>query len=135
MVFADSSALAALIIPTDINHIKALRWIKENSGQEIITTDYIIDELYTLILARTKNKDWTINAISGFRESNWISSVIFITQTDFYQAEQIFLAYQDKGWSFTDCTCKIIMERLAITTVFTFDSHFNQFGTVTVVPI
>lgn len=135
MIFADSSALAALIIPADINHNKALRWIKENPAQEIITTDYIIDELYTLILARTKNKDWTIKAINSFRDCCWISNMVFITQIDFYQAEQIFLAYQDKGWSFTDCTCKVVMERLAITTVFTFDSHFNQFGTVTVVPI
>ena len=135
MIFADSSALAALLIPTDINHAKALNWIQQNSKQEIITTDYIIDELYTLILVRTKNKNWTIKAVSRFRDCYWISRIVFITQADFFQAEQIFLAYQDKGWSFTDCTCKVIMERLSITQAFSFDSHFGQFGNIIAVPI
>ena len=135
MVFADSSALAALLLPGDVNHTKARQWIEQNPKEEIITTDYIIDELYTLILARTRNKNWTISAINNFRECNWISEIIFITRLDFLQAEQIFLAYQDKGWSFTDCTCKIVIERLSITQAFSFDPHFNQFGSVIIVPI
>lgn len=135
MVFADSSALAALLLPDDVNHGKAIQWIEQNPNQEIITTDYIIDELYTLILVRTKNKGWTIDAIKNFKSCKWISEIAFLTQIDFYQAEQIYLAYQDKGWSFTDCTCKVVMERLGITRAFSFDSHFNQFGSVTIVPI
>lgn len=135
MIFADSSALAAILLPDDANHSKALQWVEQNPEQEIITTDYIIDELYTLILARTKNKNWTIKAINSFRGCNWISRVVFITQADFFQAEQIFLAYQDKGWSFTDCTCKAIMERQCISQAFSFDLHFSQFGSVTVVPL
>ena len=42
--------------------------------------------------------------------------------------------YQDKGWSFTDCVSRVIMQRLDIRTAFAFDDHFRQFGTVTVVP-
>ena len=135
VVFADSSALAAILLPDDANHQKSLQWVKQNPDDEIITTDYIIDELYTLILARTRNKDWTIKAINDFRGCNWISRIVFITQSDFYQAEQTFLAYQDKGWSFTDCTCKIVMQREGITQAFTFDPHFSQFGSIIVVPI
>lgn len=40
----------------------------------------------------------------------------------------------DKQWSFTDCTSRVVMERLGIQKVFAFDDHFRQFGTVTVVP-
>ena len=39
-----------------------------------------------------------------------------------------------KGWSFTDCTSKVIMERLNISTAFSFDEHFEQFGSVIRVP-
>ena len=37
---------------------------------------------------------------------------------------------QDKKWSFTDCTSKVLMERLGIVEVFSFDHHFEQMGFV-----
>jgi len=134
MVFADTTALASLLTPSDINHKRARAWLEQNSQQQIITTDYIIDELYTLLLVRSKNKSWTIDAVTRFLGSEWISELVFITREDFYQAEQVFLAYQDKGWSFTDCTCKIVIARLGIPQSFSFDEHFKQFGSLTVVP-
>lgn len=134
MVFADTTALASLLIPNDTHHKRARAWIEQNSQQQIITTDYIIDELYTLLLVRSKSKSWTIDAVTRFLGSRWISELVFITREDFYQAEQIFLAYQDKGWSFTDCTCKIVIARLGIPHAFSFDEHFGQFGSLTVVP-
>ena len=135
MIFADTTALAALLLPPDANHKRARAWIEQNSQQQILTTDYIIDELYTILLARSKSKSWTIDAVSRFQSSKWISELVFITREDFYQAEQIFLAYEDKGWSFTDCTCKIVITRLGIPQAFTFDEHFTQFGSLSVVPI
>ena len=134
MVFADTTALASLLIPTDANHQRARTWLEQNSQQQIITTDYIIDELYTLLLVRSKSKSWTIHAVTRFLGSKWISELVFITREDFYQAEQVFLAHQDKGWSFTDCTCKIVIARLGIPQSFSFDAHFSQFGSLTVVP-
>lgn len=134
MVFADTTALASLLIPTDENHKKAKSWLQNNSREPIITTDYIIDELYTLILVRSKSKSWTVSAVNRFLSSDWISELLFVTREDFFQAEQVFLAFQDKGWSFTDCTCKIVIDRLGIPRAFTFDEHFNQFGSLQVVP-
>lgn len=134
MVFADTSALAALLIPTDENHGRAKIWIEKNTNQHVLTTDYIIDELYTLILYRSRSKKWTVGAITGFLNSEWLSELLFITREDFFQAEQLFLAYQDKGWSFTDCTCKIVIDRLGIPRAFAFDEHFRQFGSLVTVP-
>ena len=134
MVFADTTALASLLIPTDENHGQAKNWLEQNSRELIVTTDYIIDELYTLILVRSKSKSWTVNAVNRLLSSDWISELIFVTREDFFQAEQVFLAFQDKGWSFTDCTAKIVIDRLGIPKAFTFDEHFRQFGSVLVVP-
>ncbi len=47
---------------------------------------------------------------------------------------ETFRQFSDKGRSFTDCSSKVVMERLGITQAFAFDQHFRQFGSVTVVP-
>jgi uncharacterized protein len=58
----------------------------------------------------------------------------WVTEADVKDAWQVFSSYRDKGWSFTDCVSRVVMERLRITTAVAFDEHFHQFGTVTVVP-
>jgi predicted nucleic acid-binding protein len=45
-----------------------------------------------------------------------------------------FRRFADKDWSFTDCTSCVVMQKLGITTACSFDHHFRQFGTVSVVP-
>ncbi len=63
-----------------------------------------------------------------------ICRIIKVTPEDFSQAWATFVQFSDKGWSFTDCTSKVIMERLNISTAFSFDGHFEQFGSVIRVP-
>lgn len=46
----------------------------------------------------------------------------------------MFRRFDDKMWSFTDCTSKWTMEKLEIKQAFSFDHHFRQFGSVSVVP-
>ena len=58
----------------------------------------------------------------------------WITPTDFDTAWTVFQQFNDKAWSFTDCTSRVIMQRLGIEQAFAFDEHFRQFGTVIVVP-
>lgn len=58
----------------------------------------------------------------------------FITTDYVGAAWKVFHDYEDKAWSFTDCTSKIVMQRFEIAYAFTFDQHFRQFGTVAVVP-
>ncbi|OGP28897.1 MAG: twitching motility protein PilT [Deltaproteobacteria bacterium GWA2_57_13] len=57
-----------------------------------------------------------------------------IIETDFRAAWEVFRQYRDKEWSFTDCTSKVIMERLGIAQAFAFDTHFEEFGSIVRVP-
>jgi predicted nucleic acid-binding protein len=57
-----------------------------------------------------------------------------LTVDDIASAWEGFRQYHDKDWSFTDCTSKVVIERLGIAVAFAFDSHFEQFGTVVRVP-
>lgn len=87
-------------------------------------------------MARIMTKSSTANAIEFGREildSDRIELVL-LTLEDIEAAWDIFQNYADKEWSFTDCTSKVVMERLGITAAFAFDQHFRQFGNIVVVP-
>jgi predicted nucleic acid-binding protein len=60
--------------------------------------------------------------------------MIWITERDVQAATEIYFRYHDKAWSFTGCVSRVVMERLGIVSAFSFDQHFHQFGTVSVVP-
>jgi len=51
MVFVDTSAWFAAVVPSDPNHLQAATWLAANS-EVLITTDYVIDEILTLLRAR-----------------------------------------------------------------------------------
>ena len=58
----------------------------------------------------------------------------WVTAEDADEAWRVFSTYQDKGWSFTDCTSRVVMRRLGIATALAFDKHFREYGDVAVVP-
>jgi predicted nucleic acid-binding protein len=131
VIFVDSSAWFAVYSLRDSNHSIAAATIRSLQS-ELVTSDYVIDETLTLLRARNENQ----RAIAfGNRviEGNW-AKIVQIEESDFSAAWNIFRTYGDKGWSFTDCTSRVVMERLGIKKAFAFDEHFQQFGTVTVVP-
>ena len=63
-----------------------------------------------------------------------LAEVHKITVADIMRAWEIFQQFDDKGWSFTDCTSKAEMEQLGVKIAFALDHHFKQFGTIQVVP-
>ena len=58
----------------------------------------------------------------------------YLTPAEIVSAWQVFRDYADKDWSFTDCTSKIVIERLECLSAAPFDDHFRQFGRVRVEP-
>jgi uncharacterized protein len=63
-----------------------------------------------------------------------VAQIEYVTVEDITRTWEVFRQYDDKDWSFTDCTSKVIIERLRIPHAFAFDGHFEQFGTVIRVP-
>lgn len=93
-----------------------------------MTTDCVLDELLTLLKLRESHR---VAVAAG--ERLWQRRVVrieHITDEDIRRAWEVFRQYHDKDWSFTDCTSKVVIERLGIAQAFAFDSHFEQFGTV-----
>ncbi len=130
MIFGDTSGWFALFIPSDPDHRAAYDWVDANAIP-LITTDYAIDETLTLMRARGQHRkalDFGLDIFGG-----GLALIHYATPADIVAAWDVFARYADKDWSFTDCTSKVVME-VSITTAFSFDHHFRQFGTVVVVP-
>ena len=59
------------------------------------------------------------------------SSIIDIVQVDeclFFEGWEYFKQHNDKSYSLTDCISFLVMNRLNIQLVLTFDKHFSQAG-------
>lgn len=130
MIFVDSSAWFAVLSRRDVNHGAAISAIR-SFREQLVTTDYIVDETLTLLRSRGENSR---AVVFGRRviEGPW-ARIVRIDDADFTAAWLVFKTFADKGWSFTDCTSRVVMGRLAIQRAFAFDDHFRQFGSVTVV--
>jgi predicted nucleic acid-binding protein len=131
MIFVDTGAWYASLVPTDPDYALAVRWLAANHSP-LLTTDYVIDETLTLLRARGERTRALLLGTRFFDES--LAKVHKVTAADFTLAWKTFEQFDDKDWSFTDCTSKVVMEQLSIDVAFAFDRHFHQFGTVQVVP-
>lgn len=131
MIFVDTGAWYASLVPTDHNHTKAVQWLAANHSP-LITTDYIIDETLTLLRVRGERKRALL--LGGRFFQNRLAEIHKITTADLTLAWKTFEQFDDKDWSFTDCTSRVVIEELGIKIAFAFDHHFHQFGTIQVVP-
>ncbi|MCC6155953.1 MAG: type II toxin-antitoxin system VapC family toxin [Candidatus Hydrogenedentes bacterium] len=131
MIFVDTGAWFAAFVPSDRNHAAASAWLRANN-ERLVTTDFIVDELITLLGRRGERRRSKLFRDTLLQEQ-W-AALEYVTPTDFMKAWDLHEAFQDKEWSFTDCTSYIIMQRLGIQSAFSFDLHFKQFATVSVVP-
>jgi predicted nucleic acid-binding protein len=130
MNFVDTGAWYAAFVPSDPDHPAASTWLDRNN--EPLTSDYVVDELLTLLKMRGEYRralDLGPSLLSGD-----LCKLQWVTPDDVRAAWQVFASYQDKGWSFTDCVSRVVMRRLEIKTAFAFDAHFRQFARVAVVP-
>ncbi|AFY30643.1 type II toxin-antitoxin system VapC family toxin [Calothrix sp. PCC 7507] len=131
MIFVDTSAWFAGIVPSDTNYQAASSWVNQNT-QPLITTDYIVDE--TLTLLRTRGENLRAISLGEAFFSDILTTIYYLTEEDIQQTWQIFRQFSDKNWSFTDCSSFFVMNKLHLTQAFTFDHHFRQFGFINIVP-
>lgn len=131
MIFVDTGAWYASLVPTDPHHATAAQWLDSNHSP-LLTTDYVIDETLTLFRVRGERKRASMLGKRFFNSD--LANIHKITAADLTLAWKTFQKFEDKDWSFTDCTSKVVIEQLGVKIAFAFDHHFRQFGTIQVVP-
>jgi predicted nucleic acid-binding protein len=95
-------------------------------GIVLVTTDYVVDEILTLIRKRiglrAAEKWWRQIETSSRLRWEWID----VPRAE--KARGLFFRHRDKEYSFTDCTSFVVMRELKISQALTTDYHFRQIG-------
>ena len=131
-MFVDTGAWDALEDKSDGNHAAAVLYqaVLRQERIPLYVTNFVLDECYTLLLrnigyARTVAFKSTIDRM----QTGGILTIVHVSEELEQAAWEVFVRFnQDKTWSFTDCTTKVVMDSLGIQHVFAFDQHFEQMG-------
>ncbi len=102
----------------------------QESGGAIYTSDFVLDETFTLLFRRlpfAAARESMELLMTGVEEGSLI--LVPISGVRFKTAQQLRIRYQDKpAISFTDLTSMVVMHEFEIQKILTEDSHFTQVG-------
>ncbi|HJR19564.1 MAG TPA: PIN domain-containing protein [Actinomycetota bacterium] len=133
-VLVDSSAFLSLEDPAERSHGRTRGAFVDliAEGARLMTTNFVFDESYTLLLTRL-GRDRAV----GWGASLLASELIQILRVDEdheARAWEIILSFADKEFSFTDATTFAVAESLEIREALSLDRHFRQYGGLTILP-
>jgi len=131
-LFVDTSAWVAIKDRREKHHAAATAYLAEvaKRKERLVTTDYILDETYTLLLYDI-GYDVTIEFKREIDLLSATPALNIINVGPAVQAEAwtVFERFnRDKLWSFTDCTSYVVMRTHQIAECFAFDEDFAQMG-------
>jgi uncharacterized protein len=129
----DSSAYLALIDEDDENHDTAVTILQQLiSGRfRQFTTNYMLAEAHALILSTLGNQKAN-EFLQRILDSNTV--IVRANLRDEEMARSILFRYTDKLFSYTDAISFAIMSRLGISSAFSFDDDFRQYGWTILTP-
>lgn len=132
-VFADTSALYALVDRNDAGHAAAKREVGRliGVGRRMVTTDYVVAE--TVNLGNARGGAMVAGRILDLVEQSAGIRLEWIGQDRFDAAKAFFRKHSDHAYSFTDCTSFVVMRELRLSEALTTDRHFKVAG-FTVLP-
>lgn len=126
--FVDTGYWLALFNKKDNNHLHAKNSLYILMDSDIFITDFIMFETITFLNASLKNSQLTRIFVDFVYNKNNRIEILVADENIKIEALQLLLKYDDKYFSFTDCTSFIILKKYNIDNVFTFDYHFQQMG-------
>jgi len=133
-VFADTSALYALVDRNDAGHAAAKREVGRlvAAKRRIVTTDYIVAETVNLGNARG-GALVAIRVLALVEQSSGIR-LEWIGPDRFDDAKAFFRKHSDHAYSFTDCTSFVVMRELRVAEALTTDRNYREAGFTVLLP-
>ncbi|MGC8491097.1 MAG: type II toxin-antitoxin system VapC family toxin [Syntrophobacteraceae bacterium] len=128
MIFIDTGAFLARYLGNDQYHQSSVViWDKlAADGEKCVTSNFVLNETFTL-LGRRAGYGFAVERARSIYASR-VLTICRPEKKDEIDALRFFVKYADQRVSFTDCTSFALMEREKITSVFTFDRHFEFAG-------
>lgn len=127
-LFGDTAAWLNLYDRSAAGHAATRRACEGLKHQRltVYVTDYVLDETLTIIQARVGHA--AAVACGRFFLSSPVVRLVHVDPEQWAEAWQLFQLYDDKDFSFTDCTSFVVMHRHKLVEAFTVDHHFEQMG-------
>lgn len=131
-LFIDTWGWIVLGNKREPRHIELTNYYSSWKDQEVTsyTTDYILDETFTLLFRRVPFKEakHSLDIIDLAIKKGYLR-LERITAERFEKAKGLRMKFRDKPRiSFTDLTTMVAMTELQITDILTEDDHFTQVG-------
>ena len=128
-VIVDSSALIAFFVKSEKHHLTAQEFVQTHPHTPWIILDTVFSETVTWVRIKISIPH-SIQIGQLLRQEH---RYIQLSPEDDNATWDIFQRYQDKQWSYTDCSILAMSQRLRVSEVFAFDEHIRQMAGLNVV--
>lgn len=125
-VFADTSALLALLNGKDDNHARAVRAFATLRAREasLVSTSFVLVETYALVGRRLG-----LDAVRSFRaDVAPLIEVVWVDEALHDAGLDLLLERRKRLLSLVDAVSFVTMRQRSVAEAFTFDPHFEQEG-------
>ncbi len=125
-VFLDTGAFLALAGEDDDHHPAAKSIYAELllSNAQLSTSNFVLSESYTLIRSKVSHRA----AVEFMKRLDQTGiKVLRVSEAIEQTAKAIFVRYDDKDFSFVDCTSFALIDHHRLDHAFAFDGHFRQY--------
>ena len=128
-ILVDTSALIAFFVKSEKHHTTAQNYVIANPKVPWVILETVFSETVTWIRAKVSIHH-SIQVGELLRQEH---RYLQLSPTDDDATWEIFRRYDDKEWSYTDCSILAISQRLSINQVFAFDKHIRQMASLNVI--
>ncbi|MEO1445587.1 MAG: PIN domain-containing protein [Cyanobacteria bacterium J06635_11] len=121
-VLVDTSALIAFFVASETHHPAMKAYVMENPALEWVVLSTVLDETVTWLRIKVSVKA-SIEVGQVLRQEH---TYIALSEADDRAIWETFCNYDDKLWSYTDCSLLAMSRRLGVSQVASFDQHIRQ---------
>ena len=132
MIFVDSSFWIGFAAARERRHGEALRLLRRNATESLVTTNHVVGETWTFLRKRYRH-DVAMGFLDHARSADRLT-LIFVSSELEDEAWEWLRRHDERPYSFVDSTSFAVMRRNRIQEAFTFDGDFTAAGFVELRP-
>jgi len=127
-IFIDTSGFYALLVREDDRHDQALNAMRKAAKKKrrFVTTDYVLDEAATLLMARGGAA--VIPSLFESVSASKACRVVWMDLERFERTKGLFLKNIAESWSFTDCFSFVVLRELELREALRKNNRFRAAG-------